>query len=201
MDTDDALLARLAVDLDAAFPALVEAHAGRLYTIAHRYLGVSSDAEEVAQDALVRAHAALGGYEPDRIRGLRLKGWLATITVNLARNRRRRVVDRRPPASIEPLVAAGREPRTPHGTGPVELAERREARQQLADGLLTLAPSVREAVVLRHVDGLSVAETAAALGRPEGTVKAQVHRGLAALRAHLAPDFIDLTTTSKELTA
>jgi RNA polymerase sigma-70 factor (ECF subfamily) len=111
------------------------------------------------------------------------------------------VVDRRPPASIEPLVAAGREPRTPHGTGPVELAERREARQQLADGLLTLAPSVREAVVLRHVDGLSVAETAAALGRPEGTVKAQVHRGLAALRAHLAPDFLDLTTASKELTA
>jgi RNA polymerase sigma-70 factor (ECF subfamily) len=201
MDTDDALLARLAVDLDAAFPALVEAHAGRLYTIAHRYLGVSSDAEEVAQDALVRAHAALGGYEPERIRGLRLKGWLATITVNLARNRRRRVADRRPPASIEPLVAAGREPRTPASSGPVEIAERRDTRRRLADGLLTLAPSVREAVVLRHVDGLSVAETAAALGRPEGTVKAQVHRGLTALRAHLATDFLDLTTSSKELTA
>jgi len=43
-------------------------------------------------------------------------------------------------------------------------------------------------VVLRHVDGLSVAETAAALDRPEGTVKAQVSRGLAALRLQLAHD-------------
>ena len=48
--------------------------------------------------------------------------------------------------------------------------------------LLTLPPAYRSAVVLRHVDGLSYPELAAALDRPEGTVKAQVHRGLAMLR-------------------
>ena len=48
--------------------------------------------------------------------------------------------------------------------------------------LLTLPPAYRSAVVLRHVDGLSYPELAAALDRPEGTVKAQVHRGLALLR-------------------
>jgi RNA polymerase sigma-70 factor (ECF subfamily) len=52
--------------------------------------------------------------------------------------------------------------------------------------LLHLPPAVRVAIVLRHVDGLSVAETAEALGRPEGTVKAQVSRGLERLRALLA---------------
>ncbi len=201
MDTDDALLGRLAKDLDAAFPALVEAHAGRLYTMAHRYLGVAGDAEEVAQDALVRAYAALGEYEAARIRSLRLRGWLATITMNLARNRRRRVADRRPPASLEPLVAGGFEPAAPSTAGPAELAERRDARRQLSMALLRLAPSVREAVVLRHVDGLSVAETASTLGRPEGTVKAQVSRGLSELRLHLASEFLDPSTSAKELSA
>ena len=51
-----------------------------------------------------------------------------------------------------------------------------------ADLLLTLPPAYRSAVVLRHVDGLSYPELAIALDRPEGTVKAQVHRGLALLR-------------------
>jgi RNA polymerase sigma-70 factor (ECF subfamily) len=201
MDPDDALLAHLATDLDRAFPALVEAHAGRLYTIAHRYLGVAGDAEEVAQDALVRAHQALGGYDAGRIRSLRLRSWLATITVNLARNRRRRVADRRPPVSLEPMLAAGVEPPATARTGPVEVAERREAQRRLAASLLTLAPAVREAIVLRHVDGLSVAETATALGRPEGTVKAQVHRGLALLRLQLVADFPDHSNSVKELTA
>jgi DNA-directed RNA polymerase specialized sigma24 family protein len=45
-----------------------------------------------------------------------------------------------------------------------------------------LSPAVRAAIVLRHVDGLTVAETAEALGRPQGTIKAQVHRGLLELR-------------------
>lgn len=204
MDPDDALLARLAVDLDRAFPALVEAYAGRLYTIAHRCLGVPSDAEEVAQDALVQAHAALGTYEAERIRALRLRSWLATITVNLARNRRRRVADRWPPASLEPLAAAGLEPHAPAIGGPVEIVERRDARRRLAEALLRLSPSLRDAIVLRHVDGLSVAETAAALGRPEGTIKAQVHRGLAELRLHLGTDFndvLDYVISAKELSA
>ena len=56
---------------------------------------------------------------------------------------------------------------------------------ELTSALLRLTPAVRAAVVLRHVDGLSVAETAESLGKPEGTIKAQVHRGLRELRALL----------------
>ena len=140
-------------------------------------------------------------YDPERIRGLRLRAWLATITVNLARNRRRRTSDRRPATSLDPLVGAGLEPRLAARAGPVEIAERRDDRRQLAAALLRLRPGVREAIVLRHVDGLSVAETAAALGRPEGTIKAQVHRGLAELRNVLAADYLDRPSSAKELTA
>jgi len=186
MDPDTALASRLAKDLEAAFPGLVEAHQDRLYTIALRLLGERRDAEEVAQDALVRAFRAMQGYQRDRIVALRLRPWLASITVNLARNRRRRMDDRRPPAQLEPMLDAGFDVAVDGRSGPEQQASRREAQRELAGALLELKPAIRAAVVLRHVDGLTVAETAEALGRPEGTIKAQVHRGLAELRTLLA---------------
>ena len=185
MDTDEALARRLAKDLEAGFPGLVEAHQDRLYTIALRLLGDRRDAEEVAQDALVRAFRAMQGYDRDRITALRLRPWLASIAVNLARNRRRRLDDRQPPSQLEPMLGAGFDLATDGRAGPDRLADRRETQRELTAGLLRLKPAVRAAIVLRHVDGLSVAETAEALGRPEGTIKAQVHRGLRELRSVL----------------
>lgn len=186
MDTDTALANRLARDVDAAFPDLVTGHQDRLYTIALRLLGDRRDAEEVAQDALVRAHRAINGYPRERIVALRLRPWLASIAVNLARNRRRRFEDRQPPNQLEPMLDAGWDPATDDWrSAPATTADRRETQRELATALLYLTPQVRAAIVLRHVDGLSVAEVAEALGRPEGTIKAQVHRGLRELRALL----------------
>jgi RNA polymerase sigma-70 factor (ECF subfamily) len=190
MDDDAALARRLARDVEAAFPAVVDGHRDRLYTIALRLLGDGRDAEEVAQDALVRAFRAMRDYPSERVAALRLRPWLASITVNLARNRRRRLDDRQPPASLEPLLEAGYDPAADGRSAPAFAADRRETQRELASALLRLSPAVRAAIVLRHVDGLSVSEVAEALGRPEGTVKAQVHRGLRELRSHLeaAPD-------------
>ena len=101
MDTDEALALGLARDLDASFEALVLAHQDRLYTIAHRFLGNGHDAEEVTQDALVRAYRAMSGYEPDRIRRLRLRPWLATIVLNLCRNRLARSANARGTLSLD----------------------------------------------------------------------------------------------------
>jgi RNA polymerase sigma factor (sigma-70 family) len=186
MDTDVALAAQLARDLDAAFPALVAAHTDRLYTIALRLLGDGRDAEEVAQDALVRAYRAIAGYPAERVRELRLRPWLASIAVNLARNRRRNVADRLPPETLDGLVEGGFDPVDAKADAPAAVAEARAGAEALATLLRRIPPHLRAAVVLRHVDGLSVAETAEALGRPEGTVKAQVARGLDRLRLLLA---------------
>jgi RNA polymerase sigma factor (sigma-70 family) len=199
MDTDVALARRLARDVDAGFPALVAEHRDRLYTIALRLLGERRDAEEVAQDALVRAYRAMHGYPRERIEALKLRPWLASIAVNLARNRRRRHDDRQPPSPLEPMLDAGFDPPADGRGAPATAADRRETQRELAAALLRLTPAVRSAIVLRHVDGLSVAEAAEALGRPEGTVKAQVHRGLRELRALLEaqPD-PNLTTTQRQ---
>jgi RNA polymerase sigma factor (sigma-70 family) len=198
MDTDAALAGRLARDVDRAFPALVEAHQDRLYTIALRLLGDPRDAEEVAQDALVRAFRAMHGYPRERIAALRIRPWLASITVNLARNRRRRFADRQPPRQLEPMLDAGFEPAMDDGgAAPGSVADRRETQRELAAALLRLTPAVRVAIVLRHVDGLSVAEVAEALDRPEGTIKAQVHRGLRELRALLEAEAEPVPTTTR----
>ncbi len=172
---DDAeLAARLATDLDASFETLVLAHQDRLFTIALRTSGDRHDAEELVQDCFVRAYRALGAWPPTRIRELRIRGWLTTILLNAGRNRAR--VKRVP--TTELAFDPGAEP----GSDPLA---RREERDTWARLLAELSPAQRTAVVLRHVDGMSYAEIAVAVGRPEGTVKAHVHRGLTVLRTAL----------------
>ncbi|HTC85531.1 MAG TPA: RNA polymerase sigma factor [Candidatus Acidoferrum sp.] len=176
---DDELLHHLARDLDGAFETLVRMHQDRLYGIALRFLGDPRDAEEVAQDTLLRAYRALGAYEPSRIRELRLRAWLATIAIRRCRTHaaRRRVATSELVAE-GPAAQVARPSETPH-----EVATRREGATEWAALVTGLPDRYRAAVVLRHVDGLSYPEMSEVLGRPEGTVKAQVHRGLALLRA------------------
>ena len=183
MDTDTELIEAAARDLDGAFEALVMAHQNRLYSIALRMLGDPRDAEEAAQDALVRAYRAMAGYTRERTLELRLRPWLATIVLNLCRTRiARRASTGRRPLSLDAAEPGTLELATDERSGPAATTARRDAARAWADLLLTLPPAFRSAVILRHVDGLSYPELAIALDRPEGTVKAQVHRGLAMLR-------------------
>ncbi|HJW62403.1 MAG TPA: RNA polymerase sigma factor [Actinomycetes bacterium] len=183
METQPELPARLARDLDGAFEELVGVHQRLVYGLALRVVGVPADAEEVAQDTFERAYHALAGYDTERVAAMRLRPWLAQIALNLARNRRRR---RPPPARpLEdgdgglPIVAA------PTAAQPDQVAERRQEWEQLAELLAGLPRGWREAVVLRHVEGLGYAEVAEVLGRPVGTVKTHVHRGVRQLRQEL----------------
>ncbi|HEY3164193.1 MAG TPA: RNA polymerase sigma factor [Candidatus Limnocylindrales bacterium] len=171
---DVQLAARLATDLDGAFEAMVLAHQDRLFTIALRTSGDRHDAEELVQDAFARAYRALAAWPAPRVRDLRLRGWLTTILLNAGRNRAR---VRRVPTT-ELVFDPGAEPAA-------DPLARRDVRETWARLLAELSPAQRIAVVLRHVDGMSYAEIAEATGRPEGTVKAHVHRGLAALRTAL----------------
>jgi RNA polymerase sigma factor (sigma-70 family) len=176
--TADPLAARLADDLDGAFPDVVREVSPGLYSGALRMLGNARDAEEVTQDALVRAYRALQGYPKSRIRELRLRGWVWTIAANLCRNRLRSRA-RRPQRTLD-----GLDPSDP-GTGPEGAALSTEAQSELAALLLDLPWEVRTAIVLKHVVGLTYAEISEALDRPAGTIRSDVSRGLARLRSNL----------------
>jgi RNA polymerase sigma factor (sigma-70 family) len=167
---------RLAADLDGAFSQFLAHHQDLVYGLALRSTKRPADAEDLAQEAFIRAYRALAAYPPKRIRELRPRGWLAAITANLARNRARR---RAPAAADLELVA---ETRADEAAGPEGVAERRDAAAAWRERLGALPPRYRRAVELRHVSGLSYPELAQALDRPLGTVKSDVHRGVRMLR-------------------
>lgn len=181
---DDAnLAAALAADLPRSFERAVLIFQDRLYAFALRLIGNAPDAEEITQDAFVRAYRALEGYPSERRRSLALRPWLYRITLNVTRNH---VRTRRPPAVS--LDGHRPEPEADAASRPPAVLERDERSRTLARLLLALPERYRAAVILRHVEGLGYNEIAAILGQPVGTAKANVHRGLALLRHELEAD-------------
>jgi RNA polymerase sigma factor (sigma-70 family) len=172
----------LAQDFDAAFPCLVQRYTDLVYSVALRLVRDPAEAEEVAQDTFLRAHRALESYGPERRLEMRIRPWLARIALNLARNRLRR--GPRGEVPLDELM----EFRGPARDEPARVLERRESARHWAGLLATLPAAQRQAVELRHVEGLSYAEVAEVLDRPIGTVKAHVHRGVRLLRDRYEQD-------------
>ncbi|MGH7920265.1 MAG: RNA polymerase sigma factor [Candidatus Dormibacteraceae bacterium] len=175
------LASRLARDVDDAFEDLVAAHQDRLYAFVLGMAGDRGQAEEVVQDAFLKAYRALRQYPSERVAELRLHGWLRRIALNTWRNalRRKRVpqtLDWTPPDEAEP------------GDGPEALALRRVDQERLLRALATIPAPMRAAILLRHVDDLATEEVAAILRLPAGTVKSHVYRGLNRLREALSEE-------------
>lgn len=174
--TPDPLCKRLAADVDEAFPELVAANQDLVFGVALRVVRDAHTAEDAAQEAFVRAYRALRRYPNQQVRELRLRPWLARIALNAARNEFR---GKRSDADIDDAAAALRDP----DEGPHRLAERNDDRRMWARLLAGLPDRYRLAVALRYIDDLSYPELAETLERPLGSVKSDVHRGTALLRA------------------
>lgn len=188
---ENELSAALAESVDGAYEHVVRAFQNRLYAFALRMCGSPQDAEEITQDAFMRAYRALRTYPAERVCALALRPWLYQITLNVYRNRNRnrnRTRSGRLPAVPldTPEDGAPLEIEGDAGDRPDVAAERTELRDTLAGALLRLPAHFRAAVILRHVEGLSYEEIADLLGQPAGTVKAHVHRGAKLLREALA---------------
>jgi len=171
------LATRLADDVDAAFPELVMAYQDRLYSGIRSLVG-GFDAEDVTQEAFIRAHKALHRYEVARVEALDLSPWLWTIALNLCRNWYR--TKSRRPQTVQLTFDTSTDASTEDEA--LDGAMLSTWRDRLAE----LSESQRDAVVLRHVVGLSYREISTATGRPVGTTKTDVSRGLNALRRELS---------------
>jgi RNA polymerase sigma-70 factor, ECF subfamily len=178
MTEDDRLAAALAEDLAAHFEELVRTYQDRLFGFALRLTRSPQDAEESTQDAFVRAYRALEKYDHEQRRTLLLKPWLYRITLNVVRNR-----VRRPTLSLISVDGEVTE-RLPGDwpDQPEAMTLAVERHRELERLVAELPPRYAEAVVLRHVQGLSYAEAAEVLEQPVGTTKSDVHRGLRLLR-------------------
>ncbi len=176
----------LAGDQDA-FRALVEREGPSIVAACARVLGDHSEAEDIAQEAFVTAYRSLGSWRADGPFG----AWLSRIAVRLAV---RRAGQRKQIAWLDPLAADSDQPgrerfRTSSGHGAIDPAHtvlRTERDAQLRAAVASLDEPYREVVALRFFAERSLNEIAEVTGRPLGTVKTHLHRGLARLRGTLA---------------
>lgn len=173
MGTDDgSLVARVrSGDLDA-YAELVNTHAPMAVRTA-ALLGAGADAEDVVQEAFVKAYRSLDRYRD----GAAFRPWLLRIVANETRNHHRSAVRRgaREQADFLP----------PELLDPADEVADRERKEHLLAAVAGLPERLRVVVTCRYLLELDEAETATMLGLPRGTVKSRLNRGLARLRAEL----------------
>jgi RNA polymerase sigma factor (sigma-70 family) len=158
-------------DLDA-YAELVNRHAPVAVRTA-MLLGAGADAEDVVQEALVKAFRSLSRYRE----GADFRPWLLRIVANETRNHHRSAVRR---GAREHRVAL-----SPELLDPGEEIADRQRKEQLLVEVARLPDRLRVVVTCRYLLELDEAETAATLGLPRGTVKSRLSRGLARLRQQL----------------
>ena len=177
--TEDALVERARRGDEAAFEELVQRHMEVAFRTAYLLTGSAAEAEDSAQDAFVKAHAALGRFRP----GSPFRPWLLRIVGNEARNRRR-AAGRRAALELRAVQATGR---VAAAESPEAAAVAAEERRLLVRALDLLDEDQRQVVACRYLLQLSGEETATTLGLPEGTVKSRLSRALRRLRELMEP--------------
>jgi len=200
LDARRAVDAVLAGDRDA-FRFLVERESASVVRSCHRVLGDLHDAEDAAQEAFVIAYRSLAGWRGDGPFG----AWIGRIAV---RNAIRRAKSRRSVARIDPTdpdllpgsglgnASAGADRASlaalalglRGSTDPALISLRAERADDLRRAVIQLDEPYRETLMLRFYSDLTLAEIAVETGRPVGTVKTHLFRGLARLRAALPAD-------------
>lgn len=198
MTDESALIARVLTGENQAFYELVRPHERSIYTAAYSILGNEADAEDAAQEAVVKAYTHLASFRAEA----KFKTWIIQITINEARMKLRKehrklyesLDDTREDqdGDYKPKDYADWRPI------PSEALAQKELRQALDRAVASLSPKYREVFVLRDVQKLSIAETAEMLGISEPSVKTRLLRARLQMRDALAPGIDGSWTTGRE---
>jgi RNA polymerase sigma-70 factor (ECF subfamily) len=173
---------------EAAWDTIIRTHQEAMFRLAYLLLGDVHDAQDVAQDALVRGFRALDSFDLSRP----LRPWLLRITSNLAHNRLR---------SVRRYLRAWRRLAQAEPARVTDLGERSGQQweaQTLWQALRQLNRAEQEVVYLRYFLELSEAEMATILAVAPGTVKSRLHRALQRLRAIVDGEFPALRVERQE---
>jgi RNA polymerase sigma-70 factor, ECF subfamily len=183
-----ALIERIRRGERELFAELIRPYERRVYVTALAILQNDADAQEVAQEAILKAFAHLNQFRGES----RFSTWLTRVTINEARMRRRKQHSEimKPFNELESENDEGQF--VPQDFAdwheiPSEELERKEVRDLLRKALAMLAEKYREVFVLRDIQHLSIEETAEAIGITPGTVKTRLLRARLMLRESLAP--------------
>lgn len=176
MDSDEKLLTRFLSGEEEAFEALVVRYEAPLRKLAYGLVRDWGLAEDVAQDAFIRAYRKATTFRG----GASVKAWLYRIAINRAYDELRRI-RRKKEVPLENAVLPERERESTEA-----IAEASELQRKIAHALAQLRPEYRTPLVLREIEGMTYREIAEFLDWPLGTVQIRIHRGRLELRSHLA---------------
>ena len=176
VDSDEKLLTRFLSGEEEAFEALVVRYEAPLRKLAYGLVRDWGLAEDVVQDAFIRAYRKATTFRG----GSSAKAWLYRIAINRAYDELRRIRRKKEvPLENVSLPERGRE-------STEAIAEARELQRKIAHALAQLRPEYRTPLVLREIEGMTYREIAEFLDWPLGTVQIRIHRGRLELRSHLA---------------
>ena len=153
-----------------AFEQLMAAYEKRIYCLCVRMMGSAQDGEDCAQESMIRIWQKLPQYRGDSA----FSTWVYRVTASLCTDALRKR-QRQRQESLEVLSESGFEPKDDAPT-PEEAHETGETREMIAQALQTVPEQMRSVFLLRDVHGLSVEDTAKALGVSQGTVKSRLSR-------------------------
>lgn len=171
VDSQEGILVDRAVAGDAdAFAALYARHVDRVYRHCYYYMGNRTDAEDVAQQTFLRAWQAIGRY---RRSGAPFLAWLLTIAGRTAISQLRRTRE---------LPGAVKQRHQGVGDDPQEIVATLDTCDMVRAAVLELNPDRQQVIILRFIEGLSIAEVAAVLGKTENNISVVQHRALKDLR-------------------
>ena len=176
-NADSDLVERCLAGDESAWEDLVRMHTKRVYSIAYRFTGNDTQAQDLTQDVFLRVFRSLKSF---RVGEGSFQVWLARLTRNLLIDHYRRSKLERASDSIEDLVLV-LESKTAVESRTDSRVVGREASELLQAALQKLSPELRETVILRDLEELEYREIALALKVPEGTVKSRLNRGRAEL--------------------
>lgn len=148
-------------------------HARRVYNVCYRFTGSPQEAEDMTQEVFLRIYRTLRSYRP--IHG-GFTTWMTSVTRNLLIDHYRRTKKDRVTSSLEDALPRLEEKESA-ARRPDHVAQAGELSAQLQQALTRLSPELREAVILRDLQGLEYQEIQGVLGVPEGTVKSRINRG------------------------
>ncbi len=189
---DKTLVAQATAGDQESFRQLVEIHSRDIFRLAYRLTGRREDADDVVQEAFLRAYRSLDRFDSRS----RFGTWLHRITVNCAMDHLRRVqreASRREPAENEPILAK----QISFEPGPDRLASSGQIEMQVERALDNLSPIERAAFVLRHFEQLPITDIGHRLGSRTSATKHAVFRAVRKLRQELGPwmETRDVTAT------
>ena len=169
--SDAELIERCLQKDNSAWELVVARYKRKVFHIGYKFTGRHDDAEDLTQEIFLKVFSSLEKFNRDAD----FSTWLSSVARNFCIDHYR-ASKREKEVLVEDLVAFDLAPAST-GSSPHRALEDRDRRSFLRRGLEALPDKLREAVVLRDLQGLSYQEMADRLGLPEGTVKSRINRG------------------------